>query len=151
MDDKEFERQFAEATRRGEELLATLPKAKAAHFDAASGNIVLKLQNGATLLVPHGLIQGLQTDDADALNNIELFLEGTQIHWPTLDVQMYVKSLINGIFGTQRWIEQLRQHYSTIGTKGGSSKSRAKSNASRANGKKGGRPRKKTPAPHGIV
>lgn len=142
MDDKEFERQFAEATKRGEATLAALPKADSASYDSKNAEVVIKLRNGATLLVPHNLIQGLQTDDISALADIELFLDGTEIHWPTLDVQYRVKSLIDGVFGTQRWIEQLKQHYSTIGTKGGSRKSKAKSAASRANGKKGGRPRK---------
>lgn len=142
MDDIEFERQFAEATARGEALLKSLPKADSASYDSRNAEIVIKLRNGATLLVPHKLIQGLQTDDASALSDIELFLDGTEIHWPTLDVQYRVKSLIDGVFGTRRWISELKQHYSTIGTKGGSSKSKAKSAASRANGKKGGRPRK---------
>lgn len=142
MDDEEFERQFAEATARGEASLATLPKADSASYDSVNAEVVIKLRNGAKLIVPNKLIQGLQTDDLSALRDIELFLDGTEIHWPTLDVQFRVKSLIDGVFGTPRWIEQLKQHYSTIGTKGGSSKSKAKSTASRVNGKKGGRPRK---------
>lgn len=142
MDDKEFEQQFAEATARGEATLAALPKADSASYDSKNSEIVIKLRNGATLLVPHKLIQGLQTDDLSALADIELFLDGTEIHWPTLDVQYRVKSLIDGVFGTPRWIEHLKQHYASIGSKGGASKSKAKSAASRANGKKGGRPRK---------
>ncbi|MFM9902973.1 MAG: DUF2442 domain-containing protein [Pyrinomonadaceae bacterium] len=142
MDELEFERQFAEATARGEASLATLPKADSASYDSANAEVVIKLRNGAKLVIPTKLIQGLQTEDESALGDIELFLDGTEIHWPTLDVQMYVKSLINGVFGTPRWIEQLKQHYSTIGAKGGSIKSARKSESSRANGRKGGRPRK---------
>lgn len=144
MDDEEFERQYLEATARGKAMMESLPKAKSAFYDQKTGEVVIHLMNGAKLLVPSKLIQGLQSDDATALGDIELFLNGTEIHWPVLDVQFRVKSLIDGIFGTPRWLDELKQHYSEIGAKGGSVKSVAKTASSRANGQKGGRPRKST-------
>lgn len=141
MNDPEFQRQVAEANKRGREELRRLPKASSARFDEKSKRIVLDLVNGVTLMVPTDLIQGLQTADLNALSDFKLVARGTQIHWGTLDVQFYVESLLHGVFGTARWMEGLKRHLSEIGRKGGSSKSAAKRTASVENGKKGGRPR----------
>jgi hypothetical protein len=141
MSSPEFNRQFKEAGIRGKQRLKELPKASSARYDAKSHRLVLEMQNGVTLLVPVNLIQGLQTDDVRALSDFELVSKGTQIHWNTLDVQFYVESLLHGVFGTAKWMSELKRHLSEIGRKGGSSKSAAKRVASAENGKKGGRPR----------
>lgn len=109
MTEEEFERQYQEATRRGRETLARLPKADSARYDRKTKRLVLNLKNGTTLLVPVQLIQGLQTDDEELLNDFQLMIEGSQIHWDKLDVQFYVKSLLDGVFGTKKWMESLQK------------------------------------------
>lgn len=142
VDEAELERQHLEATKRGEETMARLPKASSAKYDKKSGRLILEMHNGSTLLVPVNLIQGLQTDDDKALADFELVMQGTQIHWETLDVQFYIESLLKGVFGTPKWMTNLQEHLAEIGRKGGSSRSSAKRKASAENGKKGGRPKK---------
>ncbi|MBX3244156.1 MAG: DUF2442 domain-containing protein [Acidobacteria bacterium] len=146
LDDPEFEREIKLANKRGSEKMANLPKAKTARIDLNSRRLVLDMESGVTLLVPLDMIQGLQTDDADALNDVELILNGTQIHWETLDVYFTVESFLKGIFGSQRWMSGLKEHLAEIGRKGGSAKTPAKRAASAENGKKGGRPRKRRTA-----
>ena len=141
MSDEEFERQYVEAGKRGEEFMRTAPKAVSARFDPSSRRMFFEMDTGVTFFVPVDLIQGLQTDDIGALNDFELVLKGTQIHWNTLDAQFYVGGLLNGEFGTRKWMNSLHEHLSAIGRKGGSSTSEAKRAASVKNGKKGGRPR----------
>ena len=141
-DEEEFERQFKAATSRGAAHLAALPKADSAKYDKKSRRLILEMENGTTLLIPVNLIQGLQTGDDKALNDFDLMLEGSQIHWRALDVQFYVKSLLEGVFGTSRWMDDLKEHLSNAGKKGGASRSEAKRTASAENGRKGGRPRK---------
>lgn len=138
VDEEELERQHKEAVKRGREVLAALPKAESAKYDKDSKRLIVNMENGTTLLVPVHLIQGLQTDDDEALNDFDLMQKGSQIHWHTLDVQFYVKSLLNGVFGTPKWMENLKK--SSPGSD--ESKSETKKNASRENGKKGGRPRR---------
>ncbi len=141
-DEEEFERQFKAATTRGAEHLATLPKADSAKYDKKSRRLILEMANGTTLLIPVNLIQGLQTGDDAALSDFDLMLEGSQIHWRALDVQFYIKSLLEGVFGTSKWMDNLKEHLSKAGKKGGASRSEAKRNASAENGRKGGRPKK---------
>ncbi len=142
MSEEEFERQYQEATKRGEEMMARLPKASSAKYDKKSKRLVLEMQSGTTLLVPVHLIQGLQTNDDKALSDFDLVIENTQIHWHTLDVQFYIESLLQGVFGTPKWMNNLQQHLAEAGRKGGASRSEAKRRASAENGKKGGRPKK---------
>lgn len=142
VDEEELDRQHEEATKRGAETLARLPKAKSAKFDKKSKRLILEMQNATTLLVPVHLIQGLQTNDDGALSDFDLMIEGSQIHWHTLDVQFYIEDLLRGVFGTPRWMQNLKEHLAELGRTGGASISDAKSRASAENGKKGGRPKK---------
>jgi Protein of unknown function (DUF2442) len=143
MTESEFEYQYQEATKRGADKLKQLPKAANAQYDKNSMRMVLEMQNGITLLVPISLIQGLQSEDAKALANFELVMNGTQIHWHELDVQFYIEDLLKGIFGTPNWMKSIPEHLAEIGRKGGSQKSAVKANSSRENGRKGGRPSRK--------
>lgn len=142
MPDEEFEKMYIEASRRGAEKMARLPKARSAKIDTGSRRLILDMESGVTVLVPVDMIQGLQTPDLKALKDFELALNGTQIHWETLDVHFTIESFLKGIFGTQKWMAGLKEHLAEIGRKGGQAKTPAKRAASAENGKKGGRPRK---------
>ena len=72
-----------------------------------------------------------------SLARIDISPERTGLHWPDLDVDLYVPALIQGLFGTRRWMASL------LGQAGGRARSEAKTRAARANGRKGGRPRKR--------
>jgi hypothetical protein len=63
------------------------------------------------------------------------FHQDLEQHWESLDVDLGVPELVAGLFSTKTWMAEL-------GRQGGKAKSAAKSAASRANGKRGGRPRK---------
>ena len=56
--------------------------------------------------------------------------------WPALGVAHYVPGLVAGLFGTRRWMAE-------IGRRGGKRRTKAKALAARANGAKGGRPRRR--------
>ncbi|MBA2736855.1 MAG: DUF2442 domain-containing protein [Pyrinomonadaceae bacterium] len=107
VDEDELERQFVAATARGKKFLAEAPKAVKVRFDRETKRLVLDLENGATLIVPTENIQGLRGAADKDLAEIELLLERTTLHWEKLDVDFSVSSLMNGVFGTPKWMSEL--------------------------------------------
>ncbi len=101
--------------------------------------VTIHLADGVRVSLPRKKLQGLQSAKPSQLAKVELLGRGTGLHWPELDVDHYVPGLLNHVFGTARWMSE-------IGRVGGSSKSRAKTRAARANGKRGGRPRSARPS-----
>lgn len=97
--------------------------------------LIVGLSNHRRLVLPIEDVQGLGGATDKQIQNYELLGRGTGISFPDLDVDLYVPALIEGVYGNRRWMAQL-------GQKGGKAKSTAKRLAARANGAKGGRPRK---------
>jgi Protein of unknown function (DUF2442) len=97
--------------------------------------LIVTLTNHRRLVLPIEEVQGLCSATHRQLQNYELLGGGTGISFPELDVDLYVPALIEGIYGNRRWMTQL-------GSKGGKARTAAKRKAARANGAKGGRPRK---------
>jgi hypothetical protein len=116
-------------------LLDAEPLAKTVFHDRRLNLLIVELSNGRRLVLPVEELQGLRGATHKQLENYELVGGGAGITWPDIDADLYVPSLIEGLYGTKRWMSEL-------GQKGGASTSKAKQAASRANGAKGGRPRK---------
>lgn len=106
----------------------------AARYDAKHGRVVVSLHNGVELAVPVGLVEGLAGASASDLTDIEVTPAGLGLHWPKLDADVYVPALMQGVFGSRRWMA------AQLGATGGKVTSKAKAAAARANGRKGGRP-----------
>ncbi|MCI0390263.1 MAG: DUF2442 domain-containing protein [Acidobacteria bacterium] len=135
--EEELEQMFDEADRRGKESLKTEIQARAASYDCKANRLIIELKNGSTFIVPCDLIQGLRGADPKEIAAVELGPRDASLHWEKLDQDFTVGGLMHGIFGTKAWMAEL-------GRAGGRSKSDAKASAARENGKKGGRPRKKS-------
>lgn len=131
------EQALLKAEQRMIKRLQTTPHAVAARYDASTHRVQVTLDSGIELAVPCALLQGLEQATADDLGELELSPTGLGLHFPRLDADVYIPSLLQGIFGDRRWMAQ------QLGRKGGTTVSAAKSAAARANGKLGGRPRTK--------
>ena len=125
--------QYRDASLKGAAERSHAPIPASVRFDGASGRIVVDFTNGAAFMVPARSIQGLEKATVAQLAEVELLGE-TGLHWESLDVDFTISGLMNGIFGTAKFLDAQRR--------GGQSRSAAKIKASRANGAKGGRPRK---------
>ncbi|CAM3402361.1 DUF2442 domain-containing protein [Halomonas lysinitropha] len=110
--------------------------AVSARYDRRSRRLIIRLHSGLELAIPPRLVEGLSQATPEALSEIEISPSGLGLHWPQLDADLYVPALLEGQFGSHQWMAR------QMGAAGGRSRSSAKSNASRANGAKGGRPRK---------
>lgn len=144
--DEEFDRQYQEAARRGEEALRTEPRAKAVRYDKKQKRIVVDLMNGVTFVFPPYLLQEVGEATEEEIADVKVLGKGFTLEWTKLDQHFSVKGLLNGLFGSEQWMNNLSHHLAKIGAKGGTAKTEAKRKASAENGKKGGRPRKKNTA-----
>lgn len=75
------------------------PRAKSACYDRETGRIVVNLQYGAVFSFPFELGQGLENAPAEALADVEVTPSDLGLHWETLDADLSVPALLNGIYG----------------------------------------------------
>jgi len=128
---------FELANRRAKDRQAAIPRAIAAHYDRASGRIVIHLSSNLDLSFSPRDAQGLENAKPSQLEEIKISPSGFGIHFPKLDADLYLPGLLEGFLGSKRWMA------SRLGQIGGKSRSAAKRAASKANGRLGGRPKKK--------
>jgi hypothetical protein len=129
-----------QAERRMRERLASTPHAIAARYDRRMSRVVVTLSNGLELAFPPHLAEGLADAKPADLALIEITPAGLGLHWPRLDADLYLPALLQGVFGSPRWMAGL------LGKSGGLARTAAKVTAARENGRKGGRPRKRATA-----
>ncbi len=129
---------FVLANKRGESLRKAFPRALSAHYDHASRRVVVELSSKLALSFSPQDAQGLEHAKASQLEPIEISPSGSGLYFPKLDADLYVPALLEGLLGSKRWMA------ARLGQVGGRSRSLMKKAASRANGKLGGRPRKRS-------
>jgi hypothetical protein len=133
--DAAFEDQVRAARTRAREAAQSSTRAVTARYDAASRRIEVELANGFHFSFPTDTAQGLRGASPEDLAEVEVTPLGDGLHWEKLDADLLVASLLRGVFGTEQWMREL-------GRSGGRVRSERKAAAARANGRKGGRPRK---------
>ena len=129
------EHEYEQAEKRMESLREA-GHAVSARYDRRAARIVINLNTGVQIAFPVRLTEGLAGGSPADLADIEISPAGLGLHWPKLDADVYVPALLQGVFGSKRWMA------AQLGADGGKARSRAKVAASRENGRKGGRPRK---------
>lgn len=127
---------IAQAEQRMAQRLASGPHAVAARYDRRVSRVMVTLSSGLELAFPPHMAEGLADAKPADLAVIEITPTGLGLHWPRLDADLYLPALLQGVFGSPRWMAGL------LGRSGGLARSAAKVAAARANGRKGGRPRK---------
>lgn len=130
------ESEIKTARRRHRERIASEPLAAAVRYDGRRDAIIVEMNNGASLVIPRPLMQGLEDATPAQLRQGEIGNDGTELYWPKLDAAFTIVSLLSGVYGSKRWMSE-------IGRRAGSVKSPVKAAAARANGARGGRPRKR--------
>jgi len=134
------EREFEQAEKR----MASLREARhavSARYDRRSSRVIVTLNVGVQLAFPAKLAERLADAAPESLAEIEISAGGLGLHWPRLDVDVYVPALLQGVFGSKNWMAR------QLGANGGRSRTDAKVAVARENGLKGGRPRKRAPRP----
>jgi len=124
--------QIEAAIERGRLSLETEPRAASVRYDRQLDRVIVDLTNGCTFAFPPQVAQGLETATPDQLAAVEILGLGYGLHWEDLDVDLSLPGLMAGVLGTKTYMAR----------RAGQATSAAKAAAARANGVKGGRPRK---------
>lgn len=97
-----------EDIRRAEKVMRdemeTGPRAVAARYDRRRARVVVNLDSGMEVAFPPALAEGLNKASEADLATIEISPTGLGLHWPALDADLWVPGLLNGVFGSPRWM-----------------------------------------------
>jgi Protein of unknown function (DUF2442) len=129
--------EFEAATRRTEKLRERHSYAVRAYYDQARNRVVIELANGVEIAFDPHQAQGLEDAAPADLEDIEITPAGLGLYFPKRDADFTLAGLLAGVFGTRKWMA------ARLGATGGQAKSEKKREASRNNGKLGGRPKRK--------
>ncbi len=105
-----------------------------AHYDPATGRVVVCFPTDIQISFLPGKIQGLSEATEKDLKQIEPSPSGLSLHFPTVDADVYIPALMQNILGSKTWMAR-------IGSAGGAVRSERKTQTARENGKLGGRPK----------
>jgi hypothetical protein len=128
----EIDQALENAKKQGE---ATLVTAVEYRSSPELDMLVLRLSDGRRHLIARENVEGLQGATTEQIAHVEILGGGTGLHWPELDLDLYVPALLQNVYGTRQWM-------AALGRRGGIAKSAAKRKSSQVNGRKGGRPRR---------
>lgn len=128
--------QVPAARQRAEHAHRTSPHAKQARFDRAHRVVHIILTNGAAFTVPVDLVRALHAASDNELADVQVLPGGVGLRWDRLDSDLSVAHLATVALGANVLLR-------AAGAAGGSARTAAKARASRLNGLKGGRPRKR--------
>jgi hypothetical protein len=134
--DAEILRQTRAARARQRALRKAGRVATAARYDAATERIVIDFASGATCGVPVRMLRELSRATPAQLAEVELDELGTGLRWEALDADISVPGLLMSLVGNPIGMRELARMAGRV-------RSDSKAAAARANGAKGGRPRKR--------
>ena len=109
--------------------------ARSARYDQPSHRVIMELTNDCVFGFPVADIPWLRPLTPEQLSDVEVSPLGSGLRWDAFDIDLDVAGLLLSSIGRT---EKARE----FGRLAGSAKSAAKTRAARANGAKGGRPRK---------
>lgn len=124
---------FSSATSAGKTRTKRGELAVSARYDARAKRLEIELVSGVRVSIPVAKLEGLAGVPASVIRTVRIDGGGYGLYWPSLDLDLAVPDLITGCFGSRTWM-------SALARRGGMATTKAKRQAARQNGKKGGRP-----------
>jgi hypothetical protein len=129
------EDELARAIKGGQQRRTQEQRAAGVRYDPHRDAIEIDLFNGASIRLPRSLVDEFRDVMPADMSRIRVSPAGYGIELPDYDINISVHGLLSALTPTQGMA-------AALGKLGGSSRSDAKRASARANGAKGGRPRK---------
>ncbi len=104
-------------------------------YDPATEQVAVMLTNGASFRVPVSIFPDVAEATEEVRASVRLSSDGDGLRWDALDVDYYWPYLMGELLGQAAWRRAASRTLASM-------TSPAKRRAARANGRKGGRPRK---------
>ena len=130
--DAEFEQQNERAVRTAREADRIEPRAHSVRYDPQQGLVIVDLRTGYAFGFPPERVPGLERATPKQLAKGRISPSGDGLHWDELDAHASLTGLVVEALNLEEWAPRLM----------GQARSAAKARAARANGLKGGRPRR---------
>jgi Protein of unknown function (DUF2442) len=112
----------------------TEPRARDAYYDIRTGRIVVELKTGGAFAFPPSLLPELRDRAPADLARVQVSPSGEGIYWDELDLHIETAGVLVEMLGPSM--------FRAFASVGGRARTERKAAAARANGAKGGRPRK---------
>lgn len=135
-DEPQMQARMDAAAAIGHDLIGDAMRAVKARYDRDSGRVTIELADGCAFAFPASLIHDLRGASQDQLASVELAAQGSTLRWAKADASLYLPAFLASLWG----IGALPAR--ELARRAGKVTSPAKKAAARANGAKGGRPRK---------
>lgn len=116
---------YEAANKRAAATQAAFPSAVSVRYDRRVGRVVIVLASGLELAFSPKHVQGLENAPPADLLDAEITPSGLGVHFPHLDADIYIPALLEGFFGSKRWLA------AQSGKLGGSKSTSAKAAAAR--------------------
>lgn len=133
--DAEIRRQVPHARAREHQARQRGHRARTARFDRTTGRVLVELSSGILFAFPISRIPALRRATRSALAAVTVSGSGSTLSWEALDVDLSVAGLLLSAV-------EPRERARHLASLAGRATSPAKAAAARANGLRGGRPRK---------
>lgn len=124
---------FEIANESANELHSRVPKAISAKYDRRIRRIVVRLSSNLGIFFSPRDAEGLEHATPEQLTEIDISPSGYGLHFPKLDADLYLPSLLDGVFGSEQWTAR-RTAMRVV-----KSRTQAKRTGTRENVKKNGR------------
>lgn len=92
------------ANERAAARLSRTPTATVAHYDQPLGRVVIDLSSGLSIMFRPQDTEGLEQASPEQLSEIEISPSGLGLHFPAIDADIYLPSLLEGFLGSRQWM-----------------------------------------------
>ena len=95
---------FKLANQLAKELQSSVPRAVSARYDPKNKSIEIVLSSNLKVSFSPRHAQGLEKATPSQLQKIEISPSGFGIHFPRLDADLYLPAILQGFFGSRKWM-----------------------------------------------